>query len=101
MTLTFESPSGRLFSLSDDVQRKEGNAVLHINENWRIVTDERQWIVQKFSKAGWKSRGYAATKIGLINILSWSHYKIGPIFPEAKREIKSWPDHHREARKYR
>ena len=68
-----------------------------LNEQWRVVDDPLQWILQRRKgnprkkNSGWKDRSFCTTRDGLLRCV---REYCGEVDPNALADLQALPDHH-------
>ena len=71
--------------------------IAQLNENWRVVDDPLQWILQRrkgrprAKNSGWRNRSFCTTREGLLGCIR--EYS-GEIDADAIAELQGLPDNH-------
>lgn len=62
-----------------------------INDGWRVIEDELQWILQRWQTPAWRNRSYCRTRSGLERCI---REYCGPVDPIAQLQLDALEDWH-------
>ena len=82
---------------AEAVAHPSSRLIAQLNENWRVVDDPLQWILQRrkgrprAKNSGWQNRAYCSTREGLVRRIRPC---CGEIDADAFAELQRLPDNH-------
>jgi len=84
---------------AEAVAHPSNRLIAQLNENWRVVDDPLQWILQRrkgsprAKNSGWRNRSFCTTREGLLRCIREC---IGETDVDAFAELRRLPENHAE-----